>query len=60
MPFVSVIMPSYNHERFISKTIESVLGQSFKDFELIIVDDASTDNSMQIIIDFSKRDERIK
>ena len=40
MPLVSVIMKSYNHEKFIAECIESVLGQDFGDFELIIVDDA--------------------
>ena len=43
MPLVSVVMTSYNHEKFIAESIESVLGQDFDDFELIIVDDASTD-----------------
>jgi len=60
MPLVSVIMPSYNHEKFISEAIESVLGQTFVDFELIIVDDASTDRSQQIINEFSQKDKRIK
>ena len=60
MPLVSVIMPSYNHERFISESIESVLGQSFNDLELIIIDDASEDNSKHIIDEFSKKDYRIK
>ncbi|MGZ4925719.1 MAG: glycosyltransferase family 2 protein, partial [Halobacteriota archaeon] len=45
MPQVSVLMKSYNHERFIAEAIESVLRQSFDDFELLIVDDASTDRS---------------
>jgi glycosyltransferase involved in cell wall biosynthesis len=45
MPLVSVVMPSYNHEKFLSEAIESVLGQDFDDLELIIVDDASTDSS---------------
>lgn len=59
MPLVSVVMPSYNHERFISETIGSVLGQSFKDFELIIIDDASKDNSKQIIEGFCERENRV-
>ena len=53
-------MPSYNHEKFISDTIESILGQTFKDFELIIIDDESTDRSRQIIEEFAQKDDRIK
>ncbi|MGZ4079790.1 MAG: glycosyltransferase family 2 protein [Bacteroidia bacterium] len=53
-------MPSYNHEKFISEAIESVLGQTFVDFELIIVDDASTDRSQQIINEFTQKDKRIR
>ncbi len=48
-PKISVIMPSYNHERFIGAAIESVLAQSFEDFELVIVDDKSTDGSVEVI-----------
>ncbi|HEX9980439.1 MAG TPA: glycosyltransferase family A protein, partial [Flavobacterium sp.] len=46
MPYFSVIIPLYNKENFIGKTIESVLAQTFADFEIIIVDDCSTDNSL--------------
>ena len=58
MPLVSVILTSYNHDRFIKEAIESVLNQTFKDFELIIWDDASIDNSWKIIE--SIEDSRIK
>lgn len=54
---VSVILTSYNHEKFIKKSIESVLAQTYKDFKLIIVDDCSTDSSWNIIQQFN--DERI-
>lgn len=47
-PLVSVILPVYNHEGFLKERLESVLNQSFKDFEIIILDDASTDNSYEI------------
>ena len=60
MPLVSVIMPSYNHEKFISTAIRSVLNQSFSDFELIIIDDASQDNSKEIIKNFKEKDNRIR
>jgi glycosyltransferase involved in cell wall biosynthesis len=53
-PEVSVIMPNYNNERFISAAIESVLGQTYTDFELIVVDDASTDNSVKIAQEYLK------
>jgi len=48
-PLVSVIVPIYNHEKFIEKRIESILNQTFKDCEIIILDDCSTDNSYSII-----------
>ncbi|MGP8024224.1 MAG: glycosyltransferase family 2 protein [Methanobacterium sp.] len=60
MPLVSVMMTSYNHEGFIREAIESVLSQSFTDFELIIVDDASKDESRKIISELNEQDERIK
>ena len=59
MPVVSVVLPSYNHERFISEAIESVLRQDFDDLELIIVDDASTDSSFEIIQRYKADDPRI-
>jgi glycosyltransferase involved in cell wall biosynthesis len=59
-PLISVVMTSYNHERYISQAIESILNQTFPDFELIIVDDASTDRSREIIEAYKKRDSRIR
>lgn len=49
MPQISVIVPVYNMERFLEKCLDSIIGQSFTDFELIIVDDGSTDGSRSII-----------
>lgn len=49
MAKVSVIIPNYNHERYLKQRIESILHQSFQDFELIILDDASTDASLEIL-----------
>jgi len=57
-PVISVITPVYNGEKFIARTIASVLNQSFKDFEYILVNDASTDSSLDIIKSFD--DPRIK
>jgi len=57
-PKVSVILTSYNHEHFIEDSINSILNQSFRDFELIIWDDCSTDNSWEIILSFD--DPRIR
>ena len=58
MTKVTVLLSSYNHADYIKKSIESILNQTFKDFELIIVDDCSTDNSWDIIKSF--KDKRIK
>jgi glycosyltransferase involved in cell wall biosynthesis len=60
MPLVSVVMPLYNHEKFSAECIESVLGQDSDDFELIIVDDVSTDASRQIIQKYEAEDSRIR
>ena len=57
---ISVIMSSYNREKRIKKSIESVLNQSFKDFELIIVDDCSTDKTFEIAKEFEKKDKRVR
>ena len=54
---VSIIMPSYNTAKFISKTIESVLEQTYKNWELLIVDDCSTDNTDEIVSKYD--DDRI-
>ncbi len=60
IPLISVLMPVYNTESFISQAIESILNQSFSDFELIIVDDGSTDNSLAIAKQYESLDSRIK
>jgi glycosyltransferase involved in cell wall biosynthesis len=60
MAKVSIITPCYNRSRYVGKTIESVLSQSFTDWEYIIVDDGSTDNSWQAIQEYAAKDYRIK
>ena len=57
---VSVITPCYNSEHYIFATIESVIAQTYKDWEMIIVDDCSTDSSPKIIKSFAECDSRIK
>lgn len=59
-PLVSVIIPAYNSADFIADTIESVLTQSFTDFELIVVDDGGTDGQKRVIENFLLQDQRIK
>lgn len=59
-PKVSVIMPVFNCERYLAQAIESVLNQTYKDFELIVVDDGSTDNSPAIIREYAQKDMRIR
>ncbi|MCX6184716.1 MAG: glycosyltransferase family A protein, partial [Flavobacterium sp.] len=58
MAFFSVIIPVYNKEQFLVHTINSVLNQSFTDFELLLIDDGSTDSSPALLNQFT--DERIK
>jgi glycosyltransferase involved in cell wall biosynthesis len=60
MVLVSILMTSYNHEKYLTEAIESVLNQSFRDFELIIVDDASTDSSPKVIEEYARKDKRIR
>lgn len=57
---VSIITPTYNCGKFIGRTIESVLAQTYKDWEMIIVDDRSTDDTKSIVEKYAVRDDRIK
>jgi len=59
-PKVSIIVPTYNGEKYIQRAIESVLNQTFQDFEIIVVDDYSKDNTVKIIKELQKNDSRIK
>lgn len=59
-PLVSVILPVYNQENYIAETIESVLAQTFQNFEFLILDDGSTDGSTKIIQEYASKNSRIK
>ncbi|MDO5391563.1 MAG: glycosyltransferase family 2 protein [Eubacteriales bacterium] len=59
MSKVSIIMPVYNAEKYLGQAIESVLSQTYTDFELLLIDDKSTDNSKEICREYSKKDSRI-
>ena len=48
-PTVSVLMPAYNARRYVARAVESILAQTFADFELLVIDDGSTDNTRQIL-----------
>ncbi len=59
-PLVSIITPCYNSAKYIGETIESVLNQNYTNWEMIIVDDISTDNTVEVVRNYQKKDERIK
>jgi len=59
-PKVSVLITAYNYANYISEAIQSVLNQTFRDFELIIVDNQSTDNTVDIVNEFIQKDNRVK
>lgn len=58
-PVISIIVPSYNEEKNIGKCLDSILNQTFTDFEVICIDDNSTDSTFDIINEYSKKDSRI-
>ena len=60
MQLVSIIMPCYNADKFIENSIKSVISQTYSNWELIIIDDCSTDNSFEIINSFCEKDNRIR
>ena len=57
---VSIIVPVYNVERFLPKCLDSILNQTFQNFELLLIDDGSSDNSGSICDEYAKKDSRIK
>jgi len=60
MKKISIITLTYNHQRYITQCLISVINQTYKNWEMIIVDDGSSDKTTEIIYDFSKKDKRIK
>ena len=59
-PKISIIVPDYNAEKYLQRCIESILAQTFRDFELLLIDDGSKDNSGYICDEYAKMDSRIK
>src|SRR5687768_645866 len=59
-PTISVLMSVYNGERYLAAAMDSILAQSFRDFELIVIDDGSKDSSPAILQDYARRDSRVK
>lgn len=59
-PFLSIIVPVYNSERYLTECIESILHQCYKDYELILVDDGSIDSSLRICQNYKYKDDRIR
>ena len=60
MPLLSIIIPVYQAKKYLGKCIDSILNQSFLDFELILVDDGSNDGSERICDEYTRKDNRIK
>lgn len=60
MPLVSIIVPIYNAEAYLPRCIDSLLGQSFTDFELLLVNDGSCDGSLDVLQRYAERDERVR
>jgi len=59
-PLVSVVTPTYNMGQYLAECIESILGQTYKNFEYIIVNNCSTDRTLEIALDYAKKDKRIR
>lgn len=59
-PAISIVVPAYNKESYIRQCMDSLINQTLKNIEIIVVDDASTDNTLQILRDYEKKDSRVK
>lgn len=60
VPKIGVVMPVYNAEKYLASSLDSILGQTYQDFEIIAVDDCSTDSSASIIYSYAQKDKRIR
>lgn len=60
MPYISVIVPVYNVEQFLAKCLDSILAQSYDDYEVIVVNDGSTDGSLEIVAAYEKKSDKIR
>ncbi|MFL1780426.1 Glycosyltransferase family 2 protein [Candidatus Hepatincolaceae symbiont of Richtersius coronifer] len=60
IPKISCIVPVYNIEKYVARCLDSLINQTFKDIEIIVINDGSTDNSLAIIKEYAKKDQRIK
>ena len=59
-PFFSIIVPCYNSEKFLNYSIESIINQSFDSWELIAINDGSTDDTLKILLNYAAHDKRVK
>ncbi len=59
-PLISIIVPIYNCEKYVKRCIDSIINQTYKELEIILIDDGSTDNSLDVINEYRKSDSRIK
>ena len=59
-PYISIVLPTYNVEKYISRCLHSCLSQSLNDFEIIVVDDCGSDNSIEIAVAYAEQDRRIR
>ena len=60
MPKISIITPAYNCEKYLEQSVDSVLSQTWQDWELLIIDDCSKDNTYALMQELAKKDERIR
>lgn len=59
-PKISVIVPVYNAEKYLRRCVDSILAQTFNDFELLLIDDGSKDSSGEICDEYARKDERVR
>lgn len=59
-PLISIIVPVYNTEQYLSKCLDSLINQTYKNIEIICVNDGSTDNSADILNEYDKKDKRVR